>query len=85
MEEQLGYDASNKKSIIDYAKKLVGKRLREVCKGLNDVNYAGKGRFGQTLEKEYFKYNSNSVSGPDFPLAKLELKSSPFKQLKSNK
>ena len=47
-------------------------------------NLKGKGYFGNILEEFYFFYKPNSDSEPDFPLAELELKSSPLKKLKSN-
>lgn len=82
---KLPYNPSDKKSIIEYAKKLKGKTLRQVC----DVNAIkndrkGKGHFGQILEEFYFHYKPNSDSEPDFPIAKLELKSSPLKRLQNN-
>ena len=82
---KLPYNPKDKKSIIDYAKLLKDKSLRQVC----DVsaiknNRKGKGHFGQILEEFYFHYKPNSDSEPDFPIAKLELKSSPLKQLKNN-
>jgi len=81
----LPYNPENKKSIIEYAKLLKGKTLRDVC----DVNLIkhkikGKGYLGQILEEFYFLYKPNSDSEPDFPIAKLELKSSPLKKLKND-
>ena len=81
----LPYNLNDKQSIIEYAKLLKGKTLREACK--NEIphdNYAGKGKYGQTLEKYYFLYEPNSESEPDFAVAGLELKSSPLKQLSNN-
>jgi DNA mismatch repair protein MutH len=82
---KLPYNPKDKKSIIDFAKLLKDKSLRQVC----DVNAIkndrkGKGHFGQILEEFYFHYKPNSDSEPDFPIAKLELKSSPLKRLKNN-
>lgn len=80
----LPYNPSSKDSIISYAKKLIGKNLKEFCP--KDVsNYKNKGGFGQFLEKYYFLYEPNSLEEPDFSLAKLELKSSPLKELKNLK
>lgn len=81
---KLPYNPSDKNSIIKYAKKLKGKSLREVC-DINAIrnNRKGKGHFGQILEEFYFHYKPNSDAEPDFPIAKLELKSSPLKQLKN--
>jgi DNA mismatch repair protein MutH len=82
---KLPYNPDDKNSIIAYAKKLKGKALRDVCdKDLIKNNLKGKGHYGQILEEFYFFYKPNSDSEPDFPLAKLELKSSPLKRLKNN-
>lgn len=81
----LPYNLNDKQSIIDYAKLLKGKTLREICdKEILEHNYLGKGNFGQILEKFYFLYEPNSVSEPDFSIAGLELKSTPLKQLSNN-
>jgi DNA mismatch repair protein MutH len=80
---KLPYNINDKQSIIDFAKKLKGKSLRNIChEDIIAHNYSGKGNFGQILEKFYFLYEPNSVSGPDFEQAGLELKSSPLKQIK---
>jgi DNA mismatch repair protein MutH len=83
------YDLHDKTSILNFAKKLQGKTLRDV---LNPVRISGienklisagnKGRFGQLVENHYFEYESNSDSAPDFPCG-LELKVTPFKILKN--
>jgi DNA mismatch repair protein MutH len=76
------YNPKDKKSVIDYAKFLKGKTLRQVCNvDLIKNSRKGKGHFGQILEEFYFFYKPNSDSKPDFPIAKLELKSSPLKKL----
>lgn len=81
---KLPYNPKDKNSVIDYAKKLKGKTLRETCeKSILEHKYKGKGNFGQILEKFYFLYEPNSDSEPDFAAAGLELKSSPLKQLKN--
>ena len=80
----LPYNPKNKQSIIDFAKILKGKTLRDVCdETILKNNYSGKGKFGQLLEKFYFQYNPNSVSEADFYEVGMELKSSPLKQLKN--
>ncbi len=81
---KLQYNPIDKNSIIEYAKKLKGKSLRQVCDETAIKNdRKGKGHFGQILEEFYFHYKPNSDSEPDFPIAKLELKSSPLKQLQN--
>ncbi|MCA0229941.1 MAG: DNA mismatch repair protein [Bacteroidetes bacterium] len=82
----LPYNPENKESIIQYAKTLRGKTLRQICDvDLIKNNRKGKGHFGQILEEFFFQYKPNSGSDPDFPIAKLELKSSPLKALKPSK
>ncbi|NBX79695.1 MAG: DNA mismatch repair protein [Flavobacteriales bacterium] len=82
---ELPYNLKDKKSVIDYAKLLKGKTLREICNPeIIEHNYTGKGNFGQILEKFYFGYDPNSKSEADFIEIGMELKSSPLKQLKNN-
>jgi DNA mismatch repair protein MutH len=81
---KLAYNPKDKKSVLDYAKQLKGKTLREVCN--SDIlkhKYSGKGNFGQVLEKFYFGYEPNSKAEPDFFEAGMELKSTPLKRLKN--
>lgn len=80
----LPYNPNNKDSIIEFAKVLKGKSLRESCDDIiKNHTYQGKGNFGQLLEKYYFQYEPNSDSEPDFPIAGIELKSTPLKLLKN--
>ena len=82
---KLPYNPNDKYSVIEYAKKLKGKSLREVCdNNILEHNYSGKGNFGQILEKFYFLYEPNSESVADFSEIGMELKSSPLKQLRNN-
>lgn len=82
---KLPYNPNDKKSVIDYAKLLRGKALRDICDPeILEHNYTGKGNFGQILEKFYFGYNPNSRSEADFFEIGMELKTSPLKQLKNN-
>jgi DNA mismatch repair protein MutH len=84
MSNILKYDKSNKRSVIEFAKKLKNKTLREVCgKEILKHSYSGKGNFGQLLEKFYFLYEPNSQSEADFSEIGVELKSSPLKQLRN--
>ncbi len=81
----LPYNHEDKDSIRVYAQKLKGKTLRQVCDvSIVENSYSGKGKFGQLLEKFYFLYEPNSNSEPDFPIAGVELKSSPLKKEKKN-
>jgi len=82
---QLPYNPNDKKSVINFAKKLKGKSLREACDpSILEHNYTGKGNFGQVLEKFYFGYEPNSKSEADFIKIGMELKSSPLKKIKNN-
>jgi len=82
---KLPYNPKDKKSVIDYAKLLKGKTLREICDPeILHHNYTGKGNFGQILEKFYFGYDPNSKSEADFFEIGMELKTSPLKQLRNN-
>lgn len=82
---KLPYNPKDKKSVINYAKLLKGKTLREICDPeILQHNYTGKGNFGQILEKFYFGYDPNSKSEADFFEIGMELKTSPLKQLKNN-
>ncbi|MDX9960406.1 MAG: Sau3AI family type II restriction endonuclease, partial [Aliarcobacter sp.] len=78
----LPYYKNDKYSIIKYAKKLINKSLREVCKEELFENEKNKGGFGQLLEKYYFFYEPNSENSADFKEVGLELKTSPIKKLK---
>jgi DNA mismatch repair protein MutH len=79
---KLPYNPNDKNSIIEFAKLLKGKTLRDACdESILKHNYSGKGNFGQIIEKFYFQYEPNSDSEPDFVIAGLELKSTPLKQL----
>lgn len=82
---KLPYNPNDKNSIIEYAKKIKGKSLSQLFDTeLIKNDRKGKGHFGQILEEFYFLYKPNSDSEPDFPIAKLELKSSPLKKLKND-
>lgn len=82
---KLPYNPSDKNSVIEYAKKLKGKSLRQVCDPkVLEHSYSGKGNFGQILEKFYFGYEPNSLAEADFAQIGMELKSSPLKQLKND-
>jgi DNA mismatch repair protein MutH len=81
---KLPYNPSDKNSVLEFAKKLKDKTLRQVCQtSILDHTYSGKGNFGQVLEKYYFGYNPNSNAEADFAKIGMELKSSTLKQLKN--
>ena len=77
-------DITSADSIIEFAKQLKNKTLRQACGSeMEKHDYKGKGNYGQILEKFYFGYEPNSDSEPDFKEAGIELKSSPLKTLKN--
>lgn len=82
---KLLYNPSDKNSVIEYAKKLKEKSLRQACdSNILEHSYSGKGNFGQVLEKFYFGYEPNSTAEADFAQIGMELKSSPLKRLKND-
>ena len=85
----LGYNPKNIDSILDYARKLIGKTLRDSTDAPDTLQNAlaneVKGKFGQYLEKYYFGIENNSESKPDFEAVGLELKTNPLKKLRKGK
>ncbi len=82
-EVMLPYDPADPQSLYRYAQRLLKKSLRQVSG--DDVEQVaaamrGKGDFGQLVEKLYFSYDPNSNAEPDFPLAGVELKTTPLKK-----
>jgi len=77
------------KNIIDKAKYLEGKTLREVLKlnksGDSENSMKNKSNFARFIERDYFNLPLNSDSKPDFREIgiDLELKTSGFKYIKS--
>jgi DNA mismatch repair protein MutH len=84
------FDEFNQNSILEYAKKLQGKTLREFLEDdeieaieKNILEKPGnKGKLGHHIEKFYFRYDLNSTSEADFPCG-LELKVTPLRYLKN--
>jgi DNA mismatch repair protein MutH len=82
---KLPYNPNDKNSILEYAKRLKGNSLRQVCdSAVLEHSYSGKGNFGQVLEKFYFGYEPNSNAEADFAKIGMELKSSPLKKLRND-
>ena len=75
--EQTIYDKTNPLSIFNYSKQLLNNCLRDFAPDAEERN--GKGGLGQLVEELFFEYEVNSVSGPDFAEAGLELKCTPLK------
>jgi len=83
------YDENNRQSILEYAKKLEGKTLREVLtdEAISNIDFVfneegNKGRYGQKIEMYYFGYLPNSRAASDFPCG-LELKATPLRYKKN--
>ena len=92
--KKLVYDDSNIDSIKYFARRLESSTIHET--NFENHTYAGldqdipeedeknpkdKGSFGNYLEAAYFGKKNNNKSQPDFPKAKLELKTSPLKTI----
>ena len=76
------YDKTDKWSILEFSKKLLGKSLEEaVAPDVIDPK-RGKGQLGQLVEVYLFGIENNSRQEADFPEAGLELKVTPLKELK---
>lgn len=73
-ESELPYDSNEKSSIIEYAKKLTQKSLRNVCSEETDSLKNNKGAFGQLVENLYFFIKTNNSPEPDFSSVGMELK-----------
>jgi DNA mismatch repair protein MutH len=85
----LPYDIKDANSIEQYAKKIIGKALKDVMisKQGEFILHEGKnkGEMGQLLEHYYFGIDNNNRKEPDFPDAGLELKSTPVVYNKAKK
>lgn len=79
-EKSLGYDRRSIDSIVEYAQRLVGGRLRDfvTVEEIADMRRR-KGSYGNAVEEYYFHYRPNSDSRPDFSEVGLELKTTPVK------
>lgn len=81
------YDKTDKWSIFEYSKGLIGHSLRDLVSEdeLKNSHLKGQGKGGleHMLEALYFKYPINSDPGPDFKEAGVELKGTGLKILKS--
>lgn len=77
------YDRTDKWSILEYSKQLLGKTLEQaICPDVIEAR-KGKGRLGQLVEEYFFGYDVNSNPDADFSEAGLELKVTPLKELKN--
>lgn len=78
------YDSKDPADIERHAKGLIGKSFREVMPEATE-NRSSKGNLGTLLEEHYFGYKPNSEAAPDFADAGVELKVTPYKELKRGK
>ncbi len=92
--DTLVYDDKDITSIVNFARRLENSTIHDTnyifhtCKGkASELPVDGitinqnKGAFGNYLEDAYFGKKNNNISQPDFPKAKLELKTSPLKSI----
>ena len=77
------YEKTDKLSILEYSKRLLGKSLEQAIAPDVIEDRKGKGRLGQLVEKYFFGYDVNSNPDADFSEAGLELKVTPLKELKN--
>lgn len=78
---RLLYDKTSSASILNHARKLLGKSIHDLYPKANQLN-TGKGGLGQCVEVYHFGYDINSVSEADFGEAGVELKCTPLKTVK---
>lgn len=72
------YDPNDRKSLQEYASRLSGKTLGEVCDAeFFRFSSKNKGSFGSILESGYFMIDSNNERQPDFEELGIELKTAP--------
>lgn len=69
------YDKTSPESILTFAKGLSGKSLSQVIEISHIAeNAQNRGDLGLLIEKYYFEHSPGPISGPDFPEAGVELK-----------
>ena len=79
------FDPANSVSIIAQAEKVLHKSLRAVLSPSQlleiekVLNRNRKGHFGDVVEKYIFNKEHDNAAAPDFPKARLELKTTPIK------
>jgi len=82
MPDERLYDPASPSSIERYAKRLVGRTLREMlAEEAPAVYQTGKGRLGDIVERAYFGINPGNISAADFVDAGVELKTTPLKRV----
>lgn len=76
------YDRTNRWSILEYSKGILGKTLEQAIYPDVIESRKGKGQLGQLVEEYFFGYDVNSNPEADFTEAGIELKVTPLKELK---
>ena len=86
--DQIGDRWISPRLIVEHANKLYGRSIREVMAALDatsvSIGTKSKAAFGTFLENVYFGINPGNSPLPDFPVAQLELKSTPLKWIREN-
>lgn len=82
--KNLPYDPSDRDSILQHALLLLDKSLGDFYDrtAYGKAAAGGKGDFGLLVESLHFGIQQNSISGPDFPEAEVELKTHPIEKYK---
>lgn len=81
MKGSLPYDKADQASILAYARKIIGRSLRQAVPTTPKAKSGHKGGLGNLLEEFYFLYKPNPLPRPDFYEAGLELKATPVKKI----
>lgn len=83
-----------KEEILEKAGTILNRSLRQLIqreeieiieKQIGEYQSKRKGLFGELTEKYFFKINPGNISGPDFAVAGIELKTTPLKDHSKNK
>jgi DNA mismatch repair protein MutH len=86
--DQIGDTWNSPRLIVEHANKLSGRSIRDVMSALDatsvSIGTKSKAAFGTFLENVYFGINPGNSPLPDFPVAQLELKSTPLKWIREN-
>lgn len=85
LDGRIPYDKTDLRSILAYASRLTGHRLRDLIE-TGEVIIGGtstKGYFGQIVEEGYFLIGNNNSPDPDFKDVGLELKVTPMRRIGS--
>jgi DNA mismatch repair protein MutH len=82
---ELPYNGKSREDILRHARLLINKSLADLYPETTFTGNAGRGGFGNYIERYHFKYEPNSVSEPDFPEAGMELKTSPLRKARDGR